>query len=179
MVIEKKTRGRRLLNLEVRCLRRLERNFSCSCGKGHRSHFPKIKRVNALKGSIYLNRVGRSLDRAPLTKLPSDVDEQISCIIDNLRRSKIHHLDVFPWNLCYDRKKRTLSLIDFDRAMIEKENFNYPLMNRDLETYERKFIRKTSKGGDYGKYVRDAIKRSLQKDTWSRFMRRHVENNHR
>jgi len=107
--------------LEKECLELIEKNYKCNC-KHKRSHFPKMLRFDRGKTEFELTDQGTSIDTMIAKKrkinIP-DIDEQINCILDNLKKNKIRHLDLHDSgkNVCVD-KHGTISLIDFDVASI-------------------------------------------------------------
>jgi hypothetical protein len=114
-------------NLEKDCLIILNSNFKCLCD-GKCSHFPKILSCNKDEYTFTLSNCGYSLDKYELlvkTKkikpiIIKNMKEQIECIIYNLKKCKIKHLDMHPSgkNICINNKG-IISLIDFDIASID------------------------------------------------------------
>jgi len=83
------------------------------------------------------------------TKLPKpyripDVEKQVNCIIDNLTRAKVYHLDYHESgkNLCYLPESQTLCLIDFDIALLQSEENKYPVLSKNLKNYNNPSYRK-------------------------------------
>lgn len=107
--------------LEKDCLELIEKNYKCKC-KQKRSHFPKIIKFDRVRSEFELTDQGSSIDTMITNKkriTVPDMDEQIDCILDNLSRNKIRHLDLHDSgkNVCVD-KAGTISLIDFDVASV-------------------------------------------------------------
>ena len=162
---------------EVKCLQALERNFTCSCAKQYKWHFPKVRKPNKRLRMMHLTGVGTSLDRLGDVKV-SDLKEQVNCIAQNLRKNGVHHLDIYPWNVCFDKSSGAISLIDFDRAMFGKAHFEYPLRNR-LASGNRRLVMRTSRKKQYTAYVRSALERSLVRSKWSGMMKRQARKQRR
>ena len=114
-------------DLEKDCLIILNSNFKCLCDVKC-EHFPKIISCDPDKYKFILSNCGYSLDKYELfvkTKkikpiTIKNMEEQIDCIIYNLKKSKIKHLDMHPSgkNICIN-EKGVISLIDFDIASID------------------------------------------------------------
>ena len=139
--------------LEKECLELIEKNYKCKCKK-KRSHFPKIVKSNLHKHEFELSDQGTSIDIL-ITKnrkidVP-DIDEQLDCILDNLNRNKIRHLDLHDSgkNLCVD-KYGTISLIDFDVASIGSNYLSTSLQIR------------ASRYGSYATYLVQAKSKMLE-----------------
>lgn len=72
------------------------------------------------------------------------MEEQIECIIYNLKKCKIKHLDIYPngRNICINNKG-IISLIDFDIASIDNNYKSEKIKNRaneyDKDDYYIKF----------------------------------------
>lgn len=112
------------------------------------SHFPKIITCNLEKYKFILTNCGYSLDKYELlvkTKkikpiIIKNVDEQIECIIYNLKKCKIQHLDMVynGKNICINNKG-IISLIDFDIASIDNNYKSEEIRNRangyDINNY--------------------------------------------
>ena len=110
--------------LEKTCLEKINSNFKCLCNNKAR-HFPQI--VSSSNGNLKLSNCGVSLNNYknylrnkeidPI-KI-SDLDQQIDCILENLKKNQIKQLDMCfdGKNLCVS-KTGILSLIDFNIASI-------------------------------------------------------------
>lgn len=110
-----------LYDLEYNCLKLIESNYNCICGL-NKYHFPKIIDSCPEKCKFVLSNCGKSIDKYKKYNQKINIinpDKQINCIIHNLKKCKIKHLDMpnNGKNLCVD-KNGTLSLIDFDWAAI-------------------------------------------------------------
>lgn len=133
------------LKLEAHCLKLLEANYHCSCGYGtgeHR-HFPKILQVNPEKNQLIMTYVGSSFRSLKSTNNNMHVTvpgykEQILCILENLKRSHVYHLDMHPngKNLCFSSETGVLALIDFDIAVINRNPQTQILMKK-LKSYSQ------------------------------------------
>ena len=131
-------------DLEKDCLTIVNSNFECLCGVKCK-HFPKIILCNPDKYKFKFSNCGYSLNKYELlvnTKkikpiTIKNMEEQIDCIIYNLKKCKIKHLDMHPSgkNICINNKG-IISLIDFDIAAIDN---NYKSENiKDLaNAYEK------------------------------------------
>ena len=134
-------------DLEKDCLTILNSNFECLCDVKC-SHFPKIISCNPDKYKFKLSNCGYSLNKYELlvkTKkikpiIIKNMDEQIECIIYNLKKCKIKHLDMVGngKNICINNKG-IISLIDFDIASIDNNYKSEKIKNRanayDKDTY--------------------------------------------
>ena len=122
-------------HLEIHCLKRLEQHFECICGRGH--HFPRVIRYNAEQSRLTLSYRGPSIDKLRSSTRVSKMEAQVKCIIHNLRKSEIKHLDMHDtnrtnfagiWrdtspigkNLCVNRHG-IISVIDFDVACAKSD----------------------------------------------------------
>ena len=117
--------------LEKDCLTLLHSNFECICGNRCK-HFPKIISCDPIIRKLIISERGYSLNKYELllkTKKiepikVKNIEKQIDCIIHNLEKSKIKHLDMCPSgkNICVN-KKGIISIIDFDISSIN-DNYN-------------------------------------------------------
>ena len=105
-------------HLEIHCLKRLEQYFECICGRGY--HFPRIVRYNAEQSRLTLSYRGPSIDKLRSRTRVSKMEAQLKCIIHNLRKSEIKHLDMHEKNLCVNRDG-IISIIDFDVACAKSD----------------------------------------------------------
>ena len=105
--------------LEKDCLLLLEKNFKCRCGL-NAQHFPKIVSCNDDEFKFKLTHQGTSLDNLTAPIKVHRSDEQIDCIVENLKKNNIKHLDIpnAGGNLCIN-SKGVLSVIDFEIASID------------------------------------------------------------
>jgi len=123
---------------EKECLFLLQKNFECTCGL-ECNHFPIINNsINKLY-KMFITDCGISLDK--YKKLiekdnlePYEIkkqNEQINCIISNLKKCKIKHLDMHPSgkNMCIN-KNGIVSLIDFDIAIIDNNPLSKQISKR-------------------------------------------------
>ena len=121
---------------ENQCLTILNYNFECLCDVKC-SHFPKIISFDPDKYGFILSNCGLSLDNYNIlvkTKkikpiIITNIDKQIECIIYNLKKSKIKHLDIKPGNICIN-KNGILSLIDFDISSIDNNYKSWKIKKR-------------------------------------------------
>lgn len=116
-------------NLEKKCLNTLNKNFICICNKNC-NHFPKILSCNDNKYYFILSYCGYSINKykdliqnkkiKPI--IIDNIEDQINCIIYNLKKCKIKHLDMRMngQNICIN-KKGFIYLIDFDFSSINDE----------------------------------------------------------
>ena len=128
--------------LEKDCLTLLNSNFECICGLNC-NHFPKIIKCFPEKCKFILSNCGYSLNKYEL-KLRTKkikpykikkIDEQIDCIIYNLKKCNIKHLDMHGSgkNICIN-KDGCISLIDFDIAVINEKCLSEKI-KRKLERF--------------------------------------------
>ena len=96
--------------LEKKCLLNLEKNYKCICG--HKNHFPKILKSYDIFNSIVLTYQGNSTENINKNITINNFDKQINCIMKNLKKSNIMHLDLHGGNVCVN-DKGVISLIDF------------------------------------------------------------------
>ncbi len=141
--------------LEKECLELIKKNYKCKCRKKHQ-HFPVIINSNSEKHELELSYQGTSIARMVSTKQTikiSDAEEQLDCIIRNLRRNKIRHLDLHHSgkNMCID-KYGIISLIDFDVASIGSDYESSVLQER-AEKYGN---------GKYSSYLVDAKEKMME-----------------
>jgi len=112
-------------DIEKECLTLLERNYECTCGMNVR-HFPVILSCDDEACTFKLTDCGFEVfDNRHNTYFFSyitDYERQVDCIIQNLKKNNIYHLDIHPAAKEYGRniciKDGILSLIDFDVAAI-------------------------------------------------------------
>lgn len=105
---------------ETDALLRLANNFQCLCGRGN--HFPTLLYRNFDdKPKYYMTYMGTDLMVLDHNMHVSDIIQQINCIVYNLRKSNIVHLDILRKNICIDDDGK-LSLIDFEHILIDKKN---------------------------------------------------------
>ena len=64
-----------------------------------------------------------------IKKMNMDFREQIKCIVHNLKKSNVVHLDVLDVNMTIDNKG-TLGLIDYNMAIIDKKITTSQLRHR-------------------------------------------------
>jgi len=127
--------------LEKDCLTLLNSNFECKCHVKC-EHFPRIVSCNPDKCKFLLSNCGFSLDKLPKLLIPraSNIEQQIDCIIFNLQKCKIKHLDMVRngQNVCVN-ENGIISIIDFDIAAIDND-------------YKTKKIKLRANEESYGKY---------------------------
>lgn len=107
--------------LELSCLKKIEKHYTCICAV-KKTHFPKIVKIDVKRRQIGLTNRGESVKDIIEKKInikAINVEEQLKCIIHNLKKRQIRHLDMAEngKNMCVN-KKGTISLIDFDYASI-------------------------------------------------------------
>ena len=134
-------------NLEKDCLILLNSNFKCLCDVKC-EHFPKIISCDPGKYKFIFSNCGYSLEkyeRLVKTKkikpiIIKNMEEQIECIIYNLKKSKIKHLDMHPSgkNVCINNKG-IISVIDFDIASIDN-NYKSKQIKDGAERYGKYYI---------------------------------------
>ena len=113
--------------LEKKCLESLKENYNCSCLK-KRIHFPEI--INTSEDNdnfiIEMSHLGKSLDKlsgGEVEKLKQQdmrLNDQINCILSNLKRAKVYHADmhISGKNMTIS-ENGDLGLIDFDIAYLD------------------------------------------------------------
>ena len=134
-------------NLEKDCLILLNSNFKCLCDVKC-EHFPKIISCDPGKYKFIFSNCGYSLNKYKhLVKtkkikpiIIKNMEEQIECIIYNLKKSKIKHLDMTACgkNVCIN-EKGVISLIDFDIASIDNNYKSKQIENKAAE-YGKDYI---------------------------------------
>ena len=124
-----KWNNNRVFELEVYCLKKLKDNYNCICSK-KRKHFPEIIKIYNIgnKKNIEMTNIGTSLNF--LSKIERkkykniNFDEQIECILRNLKKSGIYHADMVGYgNNMVINEEGDLGLIDFNIAFV-KDKFN-------------------------------------------------------
>ncbi len=139
--------------LEKACLEILNTNYKCKCAR-KRNHFPAILKCDIKKCIFELSDQGISIDTMIQERKKvriTDLDEQLDCILDNLKRNKIRHLDIHDSgkNMCID-KFGNISLIDFDVASIGNNYMSETLKER------------SNKYGNYDQYLVKAKSKMLR-----------------
>ena len=131
-------------DLEYECLELINNNFKCKCKCQKNNHFPKIISCNKDNFIFELSDCGISLNNyrqyvkqkkiKPIKIV--NLDEQIDCIISNLKEKKIKHLDMTLCgkNLCIN-SNGIISLIDFDIAAIDDKFMSEKIKARDHDNY--------------------------------------------
>ena len=112
--------------LETACLKALDQNFICTCKK-KRVHFPKIVNTTETGNNlqIKMTHLGKALSELKskeINELKSNdlqLEEQIKCILSNLKRAKVYHGDVLAKNMTINTNG-DIGLIDFDTAYVDK-----------------------------------------------------------
>jgi hypothetical protein len=98
---------------EILALTLLQDNYRCTC-EPKRKHFPVIKfsiPVTPYISIITTDDKGETLEQTQNKNIPN-INQQCTCIYENLERSNIKHLDLNHNNICVDGNG-TISLIDF------------------------------------------------------------------
>jgi hypothetical protein len=131
-------------DLEKDCLTILNSNFECLCDVKC-SHFPKIISCNPDEYKFIFSNCGYSLNKYELlikTKQITPItiknmEEQVECIIYNLKKCKIKHLDMCASgkNMCINNKG-IISLIDFDYASIDN-NYKSVKIEKKANAYDK------------------------------------------
>lgn len=111
-------------NLELAALSRLKSFYQCNCGAS-KCHFPVVLETDYSSYTIKMSHCGKNMrEKEAVIELREKLDNQqlnsqIKCIIDNLRRAGVKHADCAEsgQNLCFDHD--TLCLIDFDIALVQ------------------------------------------------------------
>ena len=140
--------------LEIDCLELIQKNYKCKCHKDkRRKHFPIIINYNIDKYELEMSDQGTSILQMISEKKKlkiKDAEKQIDCIIRNLKRSHIRHLDLHHSgkNMCVN-KYGVISLIDFDVASIGSEYESTVLEER------------ANKYGNYKSYLIEAKKKMM------------------
>ena len=112
--------------LETACLKALDQNFICTCKK-NRAHFPKIVNTTETGNNlqIKMTHLGKTLSHLKSKEIKElkrndlQLEEQIKCILSNLKRAKVYHGDVLAKNLTINTNG-DLGLIDFNIAYVDK-----------------------------------------------------------
>lgn len=84
--------------------------------------------------------MGESLkDKPSICRPPIPINKQVECIMDNLTRANIRHLDCPSngQNICFDG--RTIALIDFDSSVIGDNTSPSTLVERWSSQYGKGF----------------------------------------
>ena len=158
--INKKT----AFNLEIECLQLIEKNYKCNCGLDV-YHFPKLKSYDKDQYKFKMTYCGETLDIANNLIEIKNQELQIKCIVENLKRSGVYHLDMVRdgRNITIN-EEGIISLIDFDIASINKKFLSKNLKCR-YDTMTNRYPddwyleRKLFKSGetDYYKVLIDVI----------------------
>ena len=146
--------------LEKTCLKKLNSNFKCLCSDKC-NHFPFI--ISDSNGTLKLSNCGVSLNyyrnfvkNKEIDSITiKNVEQQINCILNNLEKNNIKHLDMCldGKNLCVS-KKGVLSLIDFNIASIDDKYTTDKIKNR-LQNYGKD-------RDSYNKYMKSRIIRTIK-----------------
>ena len=117
-----KRHGSKRYKIELKCLEEIQSNFECICLNTY--HFPKI--IQKKDTCLILSNCGVSLDNDFEFEVPTNFsfyEKQIDCIIHNLKKNKIIHLDMSASgkNLCISAKG-IISMIDFD--IVKYKNYD-------------------------------------------------------
>ena len=114
--------GLNSFKLEEMCLNKLKQNYKCIC-KNKKNHFPQIKNIKHTDYNVTLtlNDMGTSFNNLSNFQKKKfkkvNFDEQIDCILKNLKRAKVYHSDMHPdgRNLIIN-DNGDLGLIDYNIA---------------------------------------------------------------
>ena len=130
--------------LEYLCLNKLNKNFVCICQNKDNHHFPKIININESELKFTFSHCGKSLNRLFYKINILNYEKQVDCIIHNLKKNNIVHLDMVSngKNLCIT-DDGILSLIDFDIARINNKYLSAKI--------EKRF---TNYGNNYDDYIK-------------------------
>lgn len=135
---------------EKNILIRLNKNFECICKKKKDNHFP-IYHKDMMTGrghlGLVLSNCGNNLRQSPNQNI-DDIEEQIDCIVYNMKKSNIIQLDIGYKgnNLCV--KNGTLSMIDFGQSVMDNIAVN-------------DFFKNALKNEIFGKYYYIILKEQL------------------
>ena len=135
--------------LEKKCLNLLKKNYICRCSI-HRVHFPIVIESSPTQHKLVLSNQGKSIYdivKNGLKVKPVAINEQVNCIVDNLMRCNIRHLDmnINGKNVCIN-SRGTISVIDFDVAVIGSDFKSTTLKDRCTQR------------GDYNQFKQALIK---------------------
>jgi len=121
--------------LEYNCLNKLNKNYECIC-RDKVNHFPKIINVYLPHYKFMLTRCGRSLNKLKKRVIITNLDEQLNCIIHNLYKNNIKHLDMTSdgKNMCID-ENGTIAIIDFDISSINNKYASNKIYKRFTRRY--------------------------------------------
>ena len=109
-----KTSHKKGFDNEVECLQRLKKNFINNPEISH-FPFPQILSINETELSIQLTNCGDNLIVNNQKISPTNLNDTIQCIFNNLIKSNIQHLDIHPKNICINERGE-ISLIDFGKV---------------------------------------------------------------
>lgn len=149
--------------LEKKCLKLLGKNYICTCGHGLvNGHFPKLLDKDSQSFRLTMTWVGetiRELKQKKRSLMVPNLDKQIKCIINNLNRAGVYHLDMHRSgkNLCI--YKNTLSVIDFDIAVYKSTSLNKSVLKPNSNLLTEKLER--YKIPTYGEHFSNLIKEIL------------------
>ena len=119
---------RQEFNLEVKVLKKLQSMYECDCfpeeTRVHSTtrHFPIVHDIDSKKKKIIMSYQGRPLNKLRYCRKKFSIPnwtEQLHCIVANLNRCQIKHLDIKAANMCFDSKEGVISLIDFGQSSLE------------------------------------------------------------
>lgn len=85
----------------------------------NRPHFPRWIRWSKDPHRPILTHRGTSFDRLPKSASIPDLRNRIETILDGLESSGIVYVDVYPSNMCYDPTTSIVSLIDYDKIVLD------------------------------------------------------------
>jgi len=115
-------------NLEKECLICINNNFECLC-KIKQNHFPKLIDFDDEKYQFVLSNCGICIKEYNKSKkkniIIANKKEQVNCIIENLKKMNIIHLDMSTngKNMCIT-EDGIISIIDFDIAIINNNSLS-------------------------------------------------------
>ena len=96
---------RQEFNLEVKVLKKLQSMYECDCfpeeTRVHSTtrHFPIVHDIDSKKKKIIMSYQGRPLNKLRYCRKKFSIPnwtEQLHCIVANLNRCRIKHLDITP-----------------------------------------------------------------------------------
>ena len=105
-----------------------------------------------------MTRVGKGLHLIRGTPRIPECKRQIKCILSNMKRAGVKQYDIMPWNICFDRRTKTLALIDFGRASVGRMKSGAPRGKKRKKPYFSRACKE--------------IRASLKRRTWTRQMHR-------
>ena len=119
-----------------RCLEKMSNEINSLHILRKYNHFPKIIHIDWENFSIDMTYVGESVVHKKLIDFPDDILKQFDDIATILKKNKIHHNDLSLYHFML--KDNTLSLIDFEKVIIDRDDTIYTLYNSIY--FNKKFV---------------------------------------